>query len=57
VESSIINNTMLFQIALLAWLFLGESLVIKNLAGILLAGVGILLVQLQPRTGAQPAAK
>ncbi|HUX14222.1 MAG TPA: DMT family transporter, partial [Spirochaetia bacterium] len=32
-ESSVINNTMLFQIALLAWIFLGESLVQYPLFG------------------------
>jgi drug/metabolite transporter (DMT)-like permease len=56
VESSIINNTMLFQIAVLAWLFLDEPLGIKTLVGILVAGAGILLVQLQPRAGKRPAA-
>jgi drug/metabolite transporter (DMT)-like permease len=45
VESSVINNTMLFQIALLAWVFLGEALSWQNLAGIILAGIGTLLVQ------------
>ncbi|MDH3404857.1 MAG: DMT family transporter [Acidobacteriota bacterium] len=45
-ESSVLNNTMLVQIAVLAWLFLGESLAARQVAGILLAGVGALLVQL-----------
>jgi drug/metabolite transporter (DMT)-like permease len=48
-ESSVINNTMLFQIAVLAWAFLGESLTLAEVAGILLAAVGTLLVQLARR--------
>jgi drug/metabolite transporter (DMT)-like permease len=46
VESSIINNTMTVQIAVLAWLFLGETLDAKGLWGLSLAVVGALLVQL-----------
>lgn len=48
-ESSIINNTMLFQIALLAWLFLGEGMNARQLVGMLVAGAGTLLVQVRPR--------
>lgn len=48
-ESSIINNTMLFQIALLAWIFLGEGMNARQLIGMLVAGFGTLLVQLRPR--------
>lgn len=48
-ESSIINNTMLVQIALLAWLFLGESLTAQEIAGMALAGAGALIVQLRRR--------
>lgn len=44
VESSIINNTMLVQIAILAWLFLGEQPTALGLVGLALAVVGILLV-------------
>ncbi len=46
-ESSIINNTMLFQIALLASLFLDEPLGWRQGAGLALAVVGTLLVQLR----------
>ena len=46
VESSIINNTMLPQIAILAWLFLGEPLTAGQILGIVLVGVGTLIVQL-----------
>ena len=46
-ESSILNNTMLFQIALLAWVFLDEPLGGWQVAGIVLAGLGTLVVQLR----------
>ena len=45
VESSLINNTMLIQIALLAWLFLDERLSPRGLVGIIVACAGVLLVQ------------
>jgi drug/metabolite transporter (DMT)-like permease len=45
-ESSIINNTMLFQIAILAWVFLGERLAWREVAGMVLAGLGTLVVQI-----------
>jgi drug/metabolite transporter (DMT)-like permease len=45
-ESSVINNTMLIQIAILAWIFLGESLGARQVTGLLLASAGTLLVQL-----------
>jgi drug/metabolite transporter (DMT)-like permease len=48
-ESTIINNTMLFQIAILAWIFLGENLTILQVAGLLVAFSGALIVQLQSR--------
>ena len=48
-ESSIINNTMLFQIALLAWLFLDETLTRRGIIGMLLGGIGTLFVQVRPR--------
>jgi len=48
-ESSIINGTMLIQIALLAWLFLGEEISIKEGLGMLIAASGALLVQLRIR--------
>ena len=52
-ESSVINNTMLVQIAFLAWIFLGEALDLQRAIGILLAVVGTLLVQLRRRTHAR----
>ncbi|MGH3650549.1 MAG: DMT family transporter [Acidimicrobiia bacterium] len=44
-ESAAINNTMLIQIAILAWVFLDESLGLGEAAGIVLVSVGILLTQ------------
>ena len=49
VESSVINNTMLVQIALLAWLFLGEGLTQQEVVGLVTAATGILIVQLGGR--------
>jgi len=49
VESSIINNTMTVQIAILAWLFLGERVDLRGLLGLVLAVVGAVLVQLPQR--------
>lgn len=49
-ESSVINNTMLIQIAVLAWVFLGEDLGVRQVIGLLLAAGGALAVQLaRPR--------
>jgi len=47
VESSVINNTMLIQIAVLAWVFLGEGLNGRAIAGLALAGAGTLIVQVR----------
>lgn len=46
-ESSVINNTMLIQIALLAWIFLGEALTLQEVIGLICAAIGILIVQLK----------
>jgi drug/metabolite transporter (DMT)-like permease len=46
IESTLINNTMLVQIAVLAWLFLGEPISGREGAGLVMAVVGVLLVQL-----------
>lgn len=48
-ESSIINGTMLIQIAFLAWLFLDEPISFKEGIGMLIAGTGALLVQLKKK--------
>ena len=46
-ESSIINGTMLIQIAILAWIFLDEKISAKELTGMLIAALGAVLVQLK----------
>jgi len=48
-ESSIINGTMLIQIAVLAWIFLGEEISSKELTGMLIAALGAVLVQIRLR--------
>ena len=47
VESSIIVNTMLIQIALQAWIFLGERPGLWGIVGLCLAAIGILLANLR----------
>ncbi len=49
VESSVINGTMLIWIPVLAVLFLGEHLGLVEVLGLVMAGAGTLLVQLNPR--------
>ena len=46
-ESSIINSTMLMQVAILSWVFLGERLTEKEIVGLILATAGVLIVQLR----------
>lgn len=46
-ESSILNNTMLFQIAILAWIFLGEAMDSRQILGMVIAGAGTFLVQVR----------
>lgn len=48
-ESSIINGTMLLQITVLAWIFLGENISFKEGLGMLIASTGAVLVQLRKR--------
>ncbi len=45
VESSVINNTMLIQIAILAWIFLDETITQQEIIGMILAAIGTLIVQ------------
>lgn len=42
-----LKNLMLIQIALLAWIFLGETLDARQLAGLLVALAGIAAVQIR----------
>lgn len=48
-QSSIINGTMLIQIAVLAWIFLGEAITFQEGVGMLIAASGAILVQLRKR--------
>lgn len=57
VESSVINNTMLIQITILAWLFLDERLTWLKLLGLLLVAGGTLLVQLRRTPARRPEDK
>jgi drug/metabolite transporter (DMT)-like permease len=47
IESTIINSTMLAQIPILAWIFLGESLSVQEIGGVVLVGLGAIMVQLK----------
>ena len=47
VESSIIANLMLPQIAIMAWVFLGEALTARQIVGLALVAIGTLVVQLR----------
>ena len=49
-ESSIINGTMLIQIAVLAWIFLDEEITLQEGTGMLIAATGAVLVQLRLRS-------
>ncbi len=46
-ESSIINNTMLFQIAILAWIFLDEVMSLHQIIGTVIAGCGAIVAQIR----------
>ena len=48
-ESSIINGTMLIQIGILAWIFLGENISLQQGIGMLVAVVGGILVQIKTK--------
>jgi drug/metabolite transporter (DMT)-like permease len=59
-ESAGINNTMLIQIAALAWIFLGEEPGLLGVVGIVLVSVGVFFTQAiaagsgPSRTGTEP---
>ena len=50
VESSIINSLMMPQIAILAYVFLGEALNGKEIIGLILVSLGVIVVQLQKKS-------
>jgi drug/metabolite transporter (DMT)-like permease len=47
VESSIINSTMLIQIAVLAYIFLGEEISFQKGLGMMVAALGVIIVQIK----------
>jgi drug/metabolite transporter (DMT)-like permease len=47
IESSIINGTMMVQIAILAWIFLGEKQELQQIIALFLAFVGAVIVNLR----------
>jgi drug/metabolite transporter (DMT)-like permease len=46
-ESSIINNTMLFQVAILGWVFLDEAMTVHQVIGMCIAGCGAIVAQIR----------
>jgi drug/metabolite transporter (DMT)-like permease len=50
VESSVINSLMMPQIAILAYLFLEETLSLREILGLVLVGLGVMVVQLRKRS-------
>ena len=50
-EASMIQNTMLVQIAVLSWLFLGEALTAAKAAGMAVVLLGVLAIQVSPLRG------
>jgi drug/metabolite transporter (DMT)-like permease len=52
-ELSVIQNSMLVQIAVLAWIFLGELLTYVMIFGVILVIVGVVLVQIPAIKGAK----
>jgi drug/metabolite transporter (DMT)-like permease len=53
-QSSVINNTMLFQIAILAWIFLNEKITWREGIGMALAVIGVVIVQVRRRRARTP---
>jgi drug/metabolite transporter (DMT)-like permease len=47
-EQSILQNTMLIQITLLAYIFFQEPLMLREILGIIMVFIGVLIVQLKP---------
>ena len=53
VESSVINSLMMPQIAILAYVFLGEALSTKEIWGLIFVGIGVLIVQVKRQNKVQ----
>jgi len=57
-ESSIINGTMLIQIAILAWFFIDEKITMQEGVAMVIAAIGAVLVQIKSNAAKkQPAVK
>jgi drug/metabolite transporter (DMT)-like permease len=56
-ESSLVNNTMLVHVAVLAWVFLGERPGARGILGLVLVAGGVVLVQLQRVGTRQPTSQ
>jgi len=48
-EQSILQNTMLIQITLLAYVFLHEPLILRKILGMVMVFIGVLIAQVRPR--------
>lgn len=48
-ETSIINNTMIVYVAILAWIFMGEKQTVVGIIGLILAMGGAMLVQIKSK--------
>lgn len=55
--SSAVNNTMVIQIAVLAWVFLGQSLGAGQVAGLVVVAAGVSLVGRGTRAVERPRAR
>jgi drug/metabolite transporter (DMT)-like permease len=56
-ESSLINNTMLVHVAVLAWIFLGEQPSPRSMSGLVLVAGGVVLVHLRRISNRQTTAQ
>lgn len=46
-ETSLINSTMVIQVALLTWICLGEALNLRQIVGLVLTALGVMIVQIR----------
>jgi drug/metabolite transporter (DMT)-like permease len=54
-ESSVLNSLMMPQIAVLAYVFLKESITLKEVIGLVLLGIGVLIVQVRSPHALRPS--
>ena len=48
-ESSLINNSMLIQISVMAWIFLGETYTKIGIVGIVIASTGLIISNIKAK--------